>query len=93
MCELSVEGGGGYRAISDCPSGDPEAARYGDDPDLMRREVEAKVRALFQETGFAERTDPLIDLVGRLDDARDLAELGVLLRRHSADDDNPSHAS
>jgi len=81
MTEIVVYGGGGYSGLSECPSGDPEAPQYSDDPDLMRREVENKVRVLFEETGFSERSDPLIKLVDEMDEASSLADLADLLRR------------
>jgi 2-methylcitrate dehydratase PrpD len=44
---------------SGCPSGDPEAERYRQDPAAFAREVDDKVVALLGECGFAERTDDL----------------------------------
>jgi 2-methylcitrate dehydratase PrpD len=81
LTELTIEGGGDYRGLSECPSGDPEAARYAEDPDLMRREVTEKVATLLEETGFGDRSASLIELVDGLDAASDLGELAELLRR------------
>ena len=80
LTEIIIRGGEAFCALSECPSGDPEASQYSDDPELMGREVENKVRALFQETGFSERSDQLISLVAELDGARDLMDLADLLR-------------
>ncbi len=80
MTELTLHGGEDFSAISECPNGDPEQLRYLNDPKLMRREVEKKVRTLFEETGFSERSDPLIRLVGEIDAVSNLKDLADLLR-------------
>src|SRR5262249_40390558 len=61
--------------LSDCPSGDPDARRYKSNPDLLRREVGAKVGFVLAECGFGERVDALERCVGDLVSAADLAEL------------------
>ncbi len=73
--------GSGYRLKSDCPSGDPEAARYAADPSLFHAEAEAKARALMAECGFGGRADALVALTAALEEADDVLALSELLGR------------
>ena len=70
-----------YRLKSDCPSGDPEAARYAADPSLFHAEAEAKARSLMAQCGFGERADALVALTAALEDAPDVSALSRLLGR------------
>lgn len=65
--------------LSDCPSGDPEASRYRNNPDLLPAEVRRKVGALLAECGFAERTLALEACVAGLARAPNLLELSHIL--------------
>lgn len=71
--------GSELRLQSDCPSGDPEAARYVADPTLFHRGAEAKVRALLDVCGFGDRADTLVALTASLTEARDISALASLL--------------
>jgi 2-methylcitrate dehydratase PrpD len=73
--------GSHYRLTSDCPSGDPEATRYVEDPSLFHREAEAKARSLMAVCGFGDRADALVTLTAQLDDAPNISELSELLAR------------
>lgn len=76
----SSDGRPRHEAVSDCPSGDPEAARYQDDPDLFRSETETKARSLLAECGFADRAEPLIKAVAGLERSANLNALAALLQ-------------
>lgn len=79
--ELAIEHRAGlFRHFSELPIGDPEAPQYRAHPVLLRREVEAKVRALLQETGFGERAEALTACVLSLEAVTDIAVLASLLR-------------
>lgn len=64
---------------NDCPSGDPLAAAYRDDPELLGREAEAKARSVLTECGYGARAEALIRAVKALPCASDLRELDALL--------------
>lgn len=81
---LRLKSGGERRFFNDCPSGDPQASRYGSDPGRLHREVEEKVGALFTECGFAERVGPLKTAIATLGTARDLSALAALLGAKAA---------
>lgn len=57
---IELADGSEHRFFSDCPSGDPQAARYVADQGLLQAEAEQKARALLEESGFGERASPLI---------------------------------
>lgn len=77
--EVRLEDGQIHRGLSDCPSGDPEAARYRSDPGLLHRETVEKARRLLAECGFGERGDALVEAVAGLDAAPDLSRLVEIL--------------
>lgn len=79
--ELRLKNGERRTLFSDCPSGDPAAARYRDRPSLLDEEVERKVTALLGETGFSDRVEPLKAAVGGLAEARNLDNLAALFAR------------
>ncbi|MCR8547519.1 MmgE/PrpD family protein [Salipiger sp. P9] len=64
---------------NECPSGDPEAAAYRDDPDLLRRETVAKARSVLTECGYGARAEDLIRAVLALPGASDVREVSALL--------------
>jgi 2-methylcitrate dehydratase PrpD len=78
--KITLKNGETRTAFSDCPSGDPGAARYQGRSDLLDAEVQAKVGALLGETGFGERVDRLRALTSALPDAPDVADLARVLR-------------
>jgi len=78
--KIALKNGETRTTFSDCPSGDPGAARYRGRSDLLDAEVEAKVAGLLGETGFGERVDRLRDLASALPDAPDVADLAEILR-------------
>jgi hypothetical protein len=60
---------------SECPSGDPDAARYRDKPGLLQTEVEGKCTGLLDECGFGARAAILQRCVAGLPMASTLEEL------------------
>lgn len=76
---VRLRDGSERRFLSKCPSGDPEAAQYRADPDLLHREVERKVADVLTECGFGERVAPLSKAVGGLADAPDVRTLASIL--------------
>lgn len=76
---LACADGGSRRYFSDCPSGDPNAARYHDAPGLLEREVVQKVTQLLDECGFAGRAGDLVDAVQALPMANDLDRLCCII--------------
>jgi 2-methylcitrate dehydratase PrpD len=81
--ELVMKNGERRTAFSDCPSGDPAAAQYRNDPDLLRREVEGKISALLTEAGFGDRADRLKAAVAALAQPSRLDELCSLLAKEA----------
>ena len=69
---ITLKNGETRTAFSDCPSGDPDAARYQGGDDLLEAEVQQKVAALLGETGFGDRVDPLRALASGLADASNI---------------------
>jgi 2-methylcitrate dehydratase PrpD len=67
--------------LSECPSGDPDAARYRNNPALLHTEVETKVAALLDECGFGERLQALRRCVDALPEAAGVGELAEILGR------------
>lgn len=67
------------RFFSDCPSGDPAAASYVDDPGKLGREVENKIAALLNECGFGYRTEDLANAVHALPEAQNLDLLCTII--------------
>ncbi|NYT22500.1 MmgE/PrpD family protein [Alcaligenaceae bacterium] len=67
--------GGVMSLHSVCPSGDPDADRYRDDPSALERETRRKVRRLLEGSGFGHVADALIESVDRLWEGADLDEL------------------
>ena len=76
---ITLKNGETRTAFSDCPSGDPDAARYQGGDDLLEAEVQQKVAALLGETGFGDRVDPLRALASGLADASNIADLAEIL--------------
>jgi 2-methylcitrate dehydratase PrpD len=76
---IKLRDGSERRFLSQCPSGDPEAAQYQSNPQLLRQEVERKVAGLLTECGFSERAAPLTAAVGALAEAPDLNALTQIL--------------
>ena len=76
---VKLRDGNELRFVSQCPSGDPEAAQYQVDPHLLHRAVERKVVDLLTECGFGERAAPLIEAVGALAQTPDLQALTSIL--------------
>jgi 2-methylcitrate dehydratase PrpD len=79
--EVVLKNGETRKSFSDCPSGDPAAAQYRSQPDLLGQEVERKVSSLLTETGFGDRVDRLRVSVAALVDAPNLDELSVLFAK------------
>jgi 2-methylcitrate dehydratase PrpD len=82
--DIALKDGSRRTLFSDCPSGDPAAARYRDQPGLLSDEVEQKVRSLLTEVGFGERAAALKACVDDLLDAPDLQQLSPLLAKSVA---------
>jgi len=79
--KIALRGGREKTLLSECPSGDPEAARYRNEPGLLQAEVEKKSAALLSECGFGERAPVLQARVAELPAARSLGELTDVLGR------------
>jgi 2-methylcitrate dehydratase PrpD len=79
--KLALRGGAEKTLLSECPSGDPEAARYRNAPGLLQAEVEKKSAALLAECGFGERDPALQRCVAELPTARSLGALADVLSR------------
>lgn len=79
--KIMLRDGGERTLLSDCPSGDPDAARYRKDPGLLLGEVERKSVSLLEECGFGERAAALSCCVAGLADAKDLGKLTSILGR------------
>ena len=77
--EIRLHDGSVRRLVSDCPSGDPDAAQYRSDPSRLAREVEQKVAGLLAECGFADRAVPLGAAISDLVAAPDLTVLSRIL--------------
>jgi 2-methylcitrate dehydratase PrpD len=78
---VSLRDGRCVERFNDCPSGDPEAAEYAPDPELLHRQVEEHVRALLGETGYGDRGEALIRTARGLADVPDVRILAGLLGR------------
>ena len=68
---------------SECPSGDPDASSYREDPGLLYREAETKASSLLQECGFNDCASELSSAVTALPDADDLHRLTSVLSRRA----------
>lgn len=79
--KVALSDGSEKTMLSECPSGDPEAARYRKNPGLLQAEVEAKSVALLAECGFGARALALQRCVAELPAAKDLGELAEVLGR------------
>lgn len=79
--ELLLKNGERCVSFSDCPSGDPAAARYRNEPRLFEQEVERKVGALLAETGYGDRTARLKSGVDALMDAPQVDALSSILAK------------
>ncbi len=79
--KVVLRGGGERSFLSECPSGDPDAARYQGKPGLLQAEVERKCAALLDECGFGDRTAALQRCVTELPTATSLGELTGVLGR------------
>ena len=79
--KITLKNGETRTAFSDCPSGDPDAARYQGGDDLLEAEVQQKVAALLGETGFGDRVDHLRALASGLADASNVADLAEILSK------------
>lgn len=77
--KIKLRDGGELRYFSECPSGDPEAPQYRDDPGRLHAEAERKSAALLAECGFGERADALRRCIAGLADAPDVHELAAIL--------------
>lgn len=78
---LVLKNGDRRAFFSDCPSGDPVAAQYRSQPDLLGREVEFKVSSLLSEVGFGDRVDRLKARVASLPDAPNLDGLSSVFAK------------
>lgn len=79
--ELLLKNGERRVLFSDCPSGDPAAARYRSDSGLLEREVEQKVATLLAETGYGDRTAGLRAGVDALMEAPGVDALSCILAK------------
>lgn len=79
--ELLLKNGDRRVLFSDCPSGDPAAARYRGNSGLLEQEVEQKVGALLAETGYGDRTAGLKAGVEALIDAPQVDALSSILAK------------
>jgi len=82
--KVTLRDGGERTLLSECPSGDPEAARYRKDPDLLLAEAKRKSASLLEECGFGERAEALERCVAELPAAKDLSTLTEILGRPRA---------
>jgi 2-methylcitrate dehydratase PrpD len=82
--KLTLRDGREKVLFSDCPSGDPEAARYRSDPGLLQREAERKSADLLAECGFGERAKALREAVAALATAPNVNALADILGRPRA---------
>jgi 2-methylcitrate dehydratase PrpD len=87
--ELVLKNGDKRVSFSDCPSGDPAAARYRGQPELLAQEVDRKVSSLLTEVGFGDRADRLKDCVATLAEAPHLHELASLFAKESRIESSP----
>lgn len=86
--ELKVARRDGSETIfkSECPSGDPDAARYRHAPNLLQAEVERKCTGLLGECGFGDRAAIVQRCVAELPAAKTLGELADVLGRRGRTD-------
>lgn len=77
--KIRLADGSERRYFSECPSGDPEAARYRADPHLLHAEVERKCADLLAECGFADRAAPLVQACAGLASAPDVHALAAIV--------------
>jgi 2-methylcitrate dehydratase PrpD len=82
--KVRTRDGGERRFFSTCPSGDPEAAQYREDPSRLQSEVERKAAALLDESGFGARADVLRSACVALTDASDIRGLATVLGGRAA---------
>lgn len=76
---LRLADGGERCLFNDCPSGDPEAARYRGDAALFHADAEVKAASLLAECGFADRSEPLKEAIAALPDSDGLSALASIL--------------
>lgn len=76
---VRLQDGARHRFFSDCPSGDPQAARYQSTPEAFHGEAAGKVHALMEECGFGDRAARLAETVAALPHAANLDELCAVL--------------
>jgi hypothetical protein len=82
--DLELDGGEHRTSFSDCPSGDPAAARYRGRPELLWQEVGQKVAALLTEVGLGDRVAGLEAAVEMLPQAPRLDRLSAMLAGEAA---------
>lgn len=68
-----------WKGSSDLPRGDPEAARYADDPTRFDEDLRLKVAEVMEDLGLEELGDSLVKVVEELPEAPDLARLSRVL--------------
>lgn len=80
--ELRIDLGDGAQRtyFSDCPNGDPEAARYRQAPERFLDDVRDKAASLLAECGFSSRAAALRKSVEALAEAPDMDAVGDCLR-------------
>jgi 2-methylcitrate dehydratase PrpD len=66
--------------FSDCPNGDPEAARYRNAPQIFHEDVRAKVASMLAQCGFGDRVAAFQASVEELPSAASLDPLCDILR-------------
>ena len=77
--KITLKNGQTASSFSDCPSGDPSAARYDGRGGLLETEVERKVATLLEETGFGDRVERLGACVAALPRASEVGGLAAIL--------------
>jgi len=76
---ITLPDGRERRWFSECPSGDPEAARYRADPRLLGVEVERKSADLLAECGFGDRATALAEACRDIAAAPDVHRLAAVV--------------
>ena len=84
--KITLRDGNTRTLLSECPSGDPDAKRYGSNPHLLASEVRQKAASLLAECGFGERAVALETCVAGLARAASLKELSGILGARRADE-------
>lgn len=79
VLDVHYEDGTHKRLQNDCPSGDPEAALYREDPAAFGRETVAKAHSVLGECGFGARSADLVRLTGSLDHAANVRSLSEIM--------------